>query len=86
VLRLMLAPEVRATLTAWLKAYGEANNLPGLGTGPIEARFHRLRDHAKAEEMIIWTTPERRAAGAGPQIRIPALASRSASAARSAST
>jgi hypothetical protein len=73
VLRLMLAPEVRATLTAWLKAYGEANNLPGLGTGPIEARFHRLRDHAKAEEMIIWTTPERRAAGAGPQIRIPAL-------------
>ncbi|HZR00109.1 MAG TPA: DEAD/DEAH box helicase family protein [Chloroflexota bacterium] len=69
----MLAPEVRATLTAWLKAYGEANNLPGLATGPIEARFHRLREHAEADEMIIWTTPERRAAGAGPHIRIPAL-------------
>lgn len=73
VLRLMLAPEVRATLTAWLKAYGDANDLPGLATGPIEARFHRLREHAQADEMIIWTTPERRAAGAGPQIRIPAL-------------
>ena len=110
MLRLMLAPEVRATLTAWLKAYGEANDLPGLATGPLEARFHRLREHAQADEMIIWTTPERRAAGHGPQIRIPALqldlscrfaeghigptrsrrsrptrASRSASAARSAS-
>lgn len=69
----MLAPEVRATLTAWLKAYGDANQLPGLATGPIEARFHRLREHAEADQMIIWTTPERRAAGGGPQIRIPAL-------------
>ena len=60
-------------LTAWLKVYGEANNLPGLATGPIEARFHRLRESASADEMVIWTTPERRAAGAGPQIRIPAL-------------
>jgi hypothetical protein len=72
-LRLLLAPEVRATLTAWLKAYGDANQLPGLATGPLEARFHRLREHANAQETIIWTTPERRAAGDGPQIRIPAL-------------
>ncbi len=64
---------MRATLTAWLKVYGEANNLPGLATGPIEARFHRLRENASADEMVIWTTPERRAAGAGPQVRIPAL-------------
>ena len=63
MLRLLLAPEVRATLTAWLKAYGDANNLPGLATGPLEARFHRLREHATADEMIIWTTPERRASG-----------------------
>lgn len=60
-------------LTAWLKAYGDANELPGLATGPIEARFHRLREHTGAEEMIIWTTPERRAAGGGPRVRIPAL-------------
>ena len=73
MLRLLLAPEVRATLTAWLKAYGDANQLPGLATGPLEARFHRLREHAGARETIIWTTPERRAAGDGPQIRIPAL-------------
>jgi hypothetical protein len=73
VLRLLLAPEVRATLTAWLKAYGEANDLPGLATGPLEARFHRLREHAGADEMIIWTTPERRAGGGGPHVRIPAL-------------
>jgi len=64
---------VRGTLTAWLRAYGEANGLPGLTTGPIDSRFNRLRDHVGADEMITWTTPERRAAGGGPRIRISAL-------------
>ncbi|HEY3107769.1 MAG TPA: AAA domain-containing protein [Chloroflexota bacterium] len=73
MLRLLLAKDVRETLTAWLRAYGAANGLPGLATGPLEARFQRLREHGGAEEMVIWTTPERRAAGHGPSIRVPAL-------------
>ena len=73
MLRLVLAKDVRETLTAWLRAYGAANSLPGLATGPLEARFQRLREHGGADEMVIWTTPERRAAGHGPSIRVPAL-------------
>ena len=64
-LRLYLAPAVRATLTAWMKIYGETNELPGLVTGPIEVRFRRLCEHAGADTFLLWTTPDRWAAGEG---------------------
>ena len=72
-LRLHLAPSVRTTLTAWLKIYGDTNDLPGLTTGPIEVRFRRLREHAGADELLLWTTPERWAAGEGLSLWIPAI-------------
>ena len=42
---LFLSPSVRSTLTAWMKIYGETNEVPGLISGPIEVRFRRLREH-----------------------------------------
>lgn len=56
-----------------MRLYGEANNLPGLATGPIETRFSRLRQHAAADDLVVWTTPTRWAAGEGLSLRVPAL-------------
>ncbi|MDP8921773.1 MAG: DEAD/DEAH box helicase family protein, partial [Chloroflexota bacterium] len=72
-LRLYLAPAVRATLTAWMKIYGETNDLPGLVTGPIEVRFRRLCEHAGADTLLLWTTPDRWAAGEPLSLWIPAI-------------
>ena len=72
-LRLHLAPQVRTALTAWMKIYGETNGLPGLATGPIEVRFRRLREHTGADTLLLWTTPERWAAGEGLSLWIPAI-------------
>ncbi len=56
-----------------MRLYGEANKVPGLATGPIETRFNRLRQHAGAGEVVVWTTPGRWAAGEGLSLRMPAL-------------
>ena len=72
-LRLYLAPPVRATMTAWMKIYGETNGLPGLATGPIDVRFRRLREHAGIDTLLLWTTPERWAAGEGLSLWVPAI-------------
>src|SRR5438045_7184789 len=72
-LRIELASTVRATLTAWMRLYGEANNVRGLATGPIETRFARLRQTCAAETLIVWTTPTRWAAGEGLSLRFPQL-------------
>jgi CO dehydrogenase maturation factor len=53
---LFLAPTVRSTLTAWMKIYGETNNLPGLASGPIEVRFRRLREHTGADLVACLST------------------------------
>src|SRR5437763_3627238 len=70
-LRIELASTVRATLTAWMRLYGEANNVRGLATGPIETRFARLRTTCAADTLIVWTTPTRWAAGEGLSLRFP---------------
>src|SRR5262252_8169660 len=72
-LRIELASTVRATLTAWMRLYGEANNVRGLATGPIETRFARLRQTCAADSLIVWTTPSRWAAGEGLSLRFPQL-------------
>src|SRR5215471_11949608 len=72
-LRIELASTVRATLTAWMRLYGEANNVRGLATGPIETRFARLRQNCAADTLIVWTTPGRWAAGEGLSLRFPQL-------------
>src|SRR4051795_11349045 len=72
-LRIELASQVRATLTAWMRLYGEANNVPGLATGPIETRFARLRENTAAESLIVWTTPTRWASGEGLSLCFPDL-------------
>jgi AAA domain len=72
-LRIELASQVRATLTAWMRLYGEANNVRGLATGPIETRFARLRQTVAADTLIVWTTPSRWAAGEGLSLRFPQL-------------
>src|SRR4030081_3268668 len=55
-LRIELASQVRATLTAWMRLYGEANDVPGLATGPIDTRFARLRENTAADTLVVWTT------------------------------
>src|ERR1700716_67459 len=72
-LRIELASQVRATLTAWMRLYGEANNVRGLATGPIETRFARLRENTGADTLIVWTTPGRWAGGEGLSLRFPQL-------------
>src|ERR671936_728529 len=72
-LRIELASQVRATLTAWMRLYGEANDVRGLATGPIETRFARLRDNCAADSLIVWTTPGRWATGEGLSLRFPQL-------------
>jgi len=72
-LRLELVSTVRATLTAWMRLYGEANNVRGLATGPIETRFARLLQNTEADNLIVWTTPTRWAAGEGLSLRFPQL-------------
>jgi AAA domain-containing protein len=68
-----LAAQVRATLTAWMRLYGEANDVRGLATGPIETRFARLRENTHADTLIVWTTPTRWAQGEGLSLRFPQL-------------
>jgi len=70
---LFLSPSVRSTLTAWMKIYGETNDVPGLVSGPIEVRFRRLREHTGADVFLLWTTPERWAAGEALSFWIPAI-------------
>src|ERR1700730_1672022 len=72
-LRIELATQVRATLTAWMRLYGEANDVPGLATGPIETRFARLRENTSADTLVVWTTPGRWASGEGLSLRFPQL-------------
>src|ERR671939_1004466 len=72
-LRIELAAQVRATLTAWMRLYGEANDVRGLATGPIETRFARLRENTGADTLVVWTTPGRWAAGEGLSLRFPQL-------------
>ena len=72
-LRIELAAQVRATLTAWMRLYGEANDVRGLATGPIETRFARLRENTTADTLIVWTTPTRWAQGEGLSLRFPQL-------------
>src|SRR5438132_785587 len=66
-LRIELATQVRATLTAWMRLYGEANDVPGLATGPIETRFARLRENTTADTLVVWTTPGRCAPRSRPK-------------------
>ena len=56
-----------------MRLYGEANNVPGLATGPIETRFARLRENTAADTLIVWTTPGRWATGEGLSLRFPQL-------------
>jgi hypothetical protein len=56
-----------------MRLYGEANNVRGLATGPIETRFARLRENTGADMLIVWTTPGRWAAGEGLSLRFPEL-------------
>ncbi|MGI9148685.1 MAG: hypothetical protein ACR2IK_19415, partial [Chloroflexota bacterium] len=72
-LRIELASTVRTTLTAWMRLYGEANDVRGLATGPIETRFARLRENTAADTLIVWTTPGRWATGEGLSLRFPQL-------------
>ncbi|HEY1295855.1 MAG TPA: AAA domain-containing protein [Chloroflexota bacterium] len=60
-------------MTAWMRLYGEANDVRGLATGPIETRFARLRENTSADTLIVWTTPTRWAAGEGLSLRFPQL-------------
>jgi hypothetical protein len=56
-----------------MRLYGEANNVRGLATGPIETRFARLRENTGADTLIVWTTPGRWAGGEGLSLRFPQL-------------
>ena len=56
-----------------MKIYGETNDVPGLVSGPIEVRFRRLREHTGADVFLLWTTPERWAAGEALSLWIPAI-------------
>jgi len=56
-----------------MRLYGEANDVRGLASGPIETRFARLRENTSADTLIVWTTPTRWAAGEGLSLRFPQL-------------
>jgi hypothetical protein len=56
-----------------MRLYGEANDVPGLATGPIETRFARLRENTAADTLVVWTTPGRWATGEGLSLRFPQL-------------
>ncbi|HEY3058065.1 MAG TPA: AAA domain-containing protein, partial [Chloroflexota bacterium] len=56
-----------------MRLYGEANNVRGLATGPIETRFARLLQNTAADNLVVWTTPTRWAAGEGLSLRFPQL-------------
>ena len=56
-----------------MRLYGEANDVRGLATGPIETRFSRLRENCAADSLIVWTTPGRWATGEGLSLRFPQL-------------
>jgi len=56
-----------------MRLYGEANDVQGLATGPIETRFARLRENTAADTLIVWTTPGRWATGEGLSLRFPQL-------------
>ncbi|MGE3268232.1 MAG: AAA domain-containing protein, partial [Chloroflexota bacterium] len=68
-----MSPNVRSMLTAWMKIYGETNDVPGLVSGPIEVRFRRLREHTGADVFLLWTTPEHWAGGEALSLWIPAI-------------
>src|SRR3712207_6996263 len=70
----MIRHPPRSTLSPYTPLFrSETNDLPGLATGPIEVRFRRLREHAGADTLLLWTTPERWAAGEGLSLWIPAI-------------
>ncbi len=56
-----------------MRLYGEANDVRGLASGPIETRFARLRENTSADTLVVWTTPTRWAAGEGLSLRFPQL-------------
>ena len=56
-----------------MRLYGEANDVRGLASGPIETRFARLRENTSANMLIVGTTPGRWAAGEGLSLRFPEL-------------
>jgi hypothetical protein len=56
-----------------MRLYGEANDVRGLATGPIETRFARLRENTDADTLVVWTTPARWAAGEGLSLRFSEL-------------
>ena len=56
-----------------MRLYGEANDVRGLATGPIETRFARLRENCAADSLTVWTTPGRWATGEGLSLRFPQL-------------
>jgi MoxR-like ATPase len=67
------SPGLRTAFTTWLREYGKANGLPGLGTGTLESRLSRLRRIRREDAVVVWTTPARWAAGAGLSMRFPEL-------------
>jgi hypothetical protein len=64
---------LRTAFTTWLREYGKANGLPGLGTGTLEPRLNLLRRIRREDDVMVWTTPARWAAGAGLTLRFPEL-------------
>lgn len=72
-LELHLAPDVRATLTSWLRQYSEANHLPTLRTGTLGARLQQVRLRERDAQMPLWTNVARWAAGRSLALRLPRL-------------
>jgi DNA polymerase III delta prime subunit len=70
-LRIDLSAAVRSTLTTWLRAFGDANSLPGLRTGSAEQRLNYVVGAVGDRRVLVWTTPEHWAAGEGVRLRIP---------------
>jgi hypothetical protein len=64
---------LRTAFAAWLRAYGKANGLPGLGTGTLESRLSNLRRIRRDDELLLWTTPAHWAEGGGLTLRFPEL-------------
>src|SRR4030081_488869 len=64
---------LRTAFTTWMREYGKANGLPGLGTGTLESRLRLLRRIRRDDQVVVWTTPARWAGGAGLTMRFPEL-------------
>ncbi len=54
-----LTPDVRAALGSWLRTYGNLNRLVGVDRGPLSARLTRVRRHAAANTILVWTSLDR---------------------------